>query len=147
MKRCGMQLQFNLYEAFFNLNPSSNNYIRYLQMKTLISKIRSIFQQNVRSETPSLKSLIEEKGVHELSNFSCFLCSIVSYWKSWTLTWCSKGGIMSEKCQRLKKYSKSLSTTIPSSTRHWQNVDSQFFCIYRFNLCTGSESRFRNYYQ
>ena len=98
-----MQLQFNLYEAFFNLNPSSNNYIRYLQMKTLISKIRSIFQQNVRSETPSLKSLIEEKGVHELSNFSCFLCSIVSYWKSCTLTRCSKGWIMSEKCQRLKK--------------------------------------------
>ena len=85
--------------------------------KQLASKIFSInFQQNVRSKTPSLKSLYEKKGVHELSNFSCFLCSIVSYWKSWTLTRCSKGGFFSESEIRFsnlpisqKNYSKKLS--------------------------------------
>ena len=81
--------QFNVYVVLLSILIIVQIAISYL-WKQLVSKIFSInFQQNVRSKTPSLKSLYEKKGVHELSNFSCFLCSIVSYWKSWTLTRCS----------------------------------------------------------
>ena len=108
--------QFNVYVVLLSILIIVQIAISYL-WKQLVSKIFSInFQQNVRSKTPSLKSLYEKKGVHELSNFSCFLCSIVSYWKSWTLTRCSKGGFFSESEIRFsnlpisqKIYSKKLS--------------------------------------
>ena len=58
----------------------------------------------------------------------------------------TKGVIMSEKCQRLEKI---FLITLLNYSIYVHDADKMsiliFFCIYRFNLCTGSESRFRGY--
>ena len=60
----------------------------------------------------------------------------------------SKGGTISEKMLEAQKIFQI--TLLNYSIQYMTLTKCQlsiFFCIYKFNLCTGSEAKFRGYYQ